>query len=374
MKFVKVSGTLGLAVLVTMAIPLARADDNGWYIGGNVGQSRARIDNTRITNGLLGSGFSTTAISNENRDAAFKLLGGYQFNPYVALEGGYYDLGRFGFNANTLPAGDLNGHIRVKGVNLDAVGFLPFTNKFSAFGRVGLNYADARDAFQGTGLVNVNDPNPSKSALNYKLGVGLQYAFVKSLDMRIEAERYRFNDAVGNRGDVDLLSVGLVYRFGQKTHHHVAETPEPVVTTPPVAAADVPSSPPTEVLSTETFSAASLFDFDQAIVKPDDKPSLDAFSASLKGKNYNLIEVTGHTDRIGSHDYNMTLSTQRAEAVKNYLIESTGIPTDKIVAKGVDGEDPVTKPDDCIGTKVTQELIDCLQPDRRVEVKASGTK
>jgi OOP family OmpA-OmpF porin len=34
--------------------------------------------------------------------------------------------------------------------------------------------------------------------------------------MRAEAERYRINDAVGSKGDIDLLSVGLVYRFSAK--------------------------------------------------------------------------------------------------------------------------------------------------------------
>ena len=37
-----------------------------------------------------------------------------------------------------------------------------------------------------------------------------------SLGARLEAERYRINDAVGNKGDVDLLSLGLIYRFGLK--------------------------------------------------------------------------------------------------------------------------------------------------------------
>ncbi len=70
----------------------------------------------------------------------------------------------------------------------------------------------------------------------------------------------------------------------------------------------------------------------------------------------------------------MKLSTHRAEAVKTYLVESAGIPADKIGAKGVDGANPVTKPGECKGTKPTKKLIACLQPDRRVEVEVSGTR
>ena len=50
----------------------------------------------------------------------------------------------------------------------------------------------------------------------------------------------------------------------------------------------------------------------------------------------------------------------------------TGIPADKIVARGVDGEDPVTKPDECPGKERTPKLIACLQPDRRVDVEVTA--
>jgi OOP family OmpA-OmpF porin len=123
-----------------------------------------------------------------------------------------------------------------------------------------------------------------------------------------------------------------------------------------------------------TFSADSLFDFDKSIVKPAGKQHLDKFAADLRGINYDVITVTGHTDRIGSYDYNMKLSTRRAEAVKAYLVESAGIPAGKIATRGTNGTDPVTKPGDCVGKKATPKLIACLQPDRRVEVEVSGTK
>ena len=70
----------------------------------------------------------------------------------------------------------------------------------------------------------------------------------------------------------------------------------------------------------------------------------------------------------------MKLSTRRAEAVKSYLVESLGIPADKVTAQGADGSDPVTKPDECPGEKRTPKLIACLQPDRRVEVEVVGSR
>jgi len=44
----------------------------------------------------------------------------------------------------------------------------------------------------------------------------LQYDFTESFGMRVEAERYRIDDAIGNKGDIDMYSLGLIYRFGEK--------------------------------------------------------------------------------------------------------------------------------------------------------------
>jgi len=62
-KLAKTSGTLGLAALAVIASPYAMADDSGWYAGANVGQSRAKIDDERITRNLLGSGFTSISIN-----------------------------------------------------------------------------------------------------------------------------------------------------------------------------------------------------------------------------------------------------------------------------------------------------------------------
>ncbi len=372
-----------LAAIATMTSPLASADVSNWYGGINLGQSRAKIDDARITSGLLAGRFATSSISDDDRDTGYKLFGGYQAGRYFAIEGGYFDLGKFGFTANTIPPGSLSGNIKVRGANLDLVGTLPITNKFAAFGRVGANYAYTRDTFTGTGAVTVVRASASKHDTNIKAGVGLQYAMTDSLAWRAEVERYRINDAVGNKGDIDLVSVGLIYRFGGKTHAPaprevvlapVAPAPQ-MVAPPPAVIASAPQPAPAAALPLKvTFSADSLFDFDKAIVKPAGRQALDKFAVDLRGIAYDVIAVVGHTDRIGSRAYNMSLSTRRAEAVKSYLIDPAGIPAGKIAAKGVGEAEPATRPDDCKGRKATPQLIACLQPDRRVEVEVSGTK
>ena len=375
----KIARAIGmLATLATLAVtfsPTAFADDAGWYAGFNAGQSRASIDDARITAGLLGEGFTTSSISDDDSHFGYKIFGGYDFNRYFALEGGYFNLGQFGFTANTIPAGSLRGDIKLQGANIDALGKVPLGEKFSLFARIGLNYAEAKDSFSGTGSVAVIDPSPKKRSANYKFGVGAEYDFTRAFGMRVEAERYRIDDAVGNKGDIDLFSVGLVFRFGR------TEPPPPVVASAPVAAPVVapappppppPPAPPRRIKV--SFSADSLFDFGKDTVRPAGKEALDAFAAQLKGAQFDVITVTGYTDRIGSHAYNMNLSARRAEAVKSYLVEIAGIPADKITARGADGSEPVTKPDECIGQQRTPKLIACLQPDRRVDVEVVGTQ
>lgn len=375
-NLVKTAGTLGLVGCVVMSSAFA-ADDTFWYVGGNIGQSRAKIDDARIRPLLPGA-----AINDDNKGNAFKLFGGYQFNRNFALEGGYFNLGEFGYTANSAPtlAATLSGKIKLQGLNLDAVGMLPLDDKFSVFGRLGLQYAQAKDTFTSTGAAPTPaNPNPSKSALNYKAGVGAQYDFNPSLGMRVEAERYRIDDAINNKGDIDLYSIGLVYRFDQNKPAPVEKVLMPkreivVVHTP------APPAPPAQVIfvTKVIFSVDSgtdaLFGFGKSTLQPTGKRALDKFAANLKGANYRTITVTGNTDRIGSNAANMKLSLRRADAVKDYLVASAGVTANKISARGAGESNPLTKPGECKGHKVTKKLVACLAPDRRVEVDVTGTR
>ena len=374
MKSTKKSGALSLMVLAAIASPIAMAQDAGWYIGANAGQSRAKIDDPRITSGLLAGGFTTTSIANDERDTGYKLFTGYQFNKYFALEGGYFDLGKFGFTANTTPLGTLRGDIKLKGLNLDLVATLPITERFSAFGRVGANHAEAKDTFTGTGLVIVRNPNPSTRATNVKYGGGLQYAFNDAWSMRLEAERYRINDAVGNKGDIDLYSAGLVYRFGSARPTpvaYVAPKPEPVAVAPERVAPVAPTAPAAQAsppiqprFEKFTLSATELFGFDSAQLRLP-HPKLDEIATALnRNREVSNVVITGYADRIGSNQYNQRLSERRANAVKDYLA-SQGVDANRMQAAGRGESNPVVVCTD----KNRPALIKCLEPNRRVEVE-----
>lgn len=364
MTMIKTSGTLGLAILAVLASANAAAAEPGFYGGFNVGQSAATIDDERITSTLLGQGFTTVSIDDDDRDTGFKVFGGYQFGRHFALEGGYFNLGEFGYTATTVPAGTLTGNIKLQGVNLDALGILPFTERFSAFARVGVIYAEAKDTFTSTGAVLVTDPNPSKRDTNYKFGVGLQFDLTEKIGMRAEVERYRIDDAVGNKGDVDLASLGLVVRLGPP-----AQTP---IGPAPIAAASCstmdddgdgvnncddkcPGSQAGQAIGPDgcpvplTIDLKGVnFDFDKATLRPDGVVILDE-AISILGRYPDLrVEVAGHTDSIGSDAYNQGLSERRSRTVYDYLT-GHGIDAGRLIGPNGYGESrpiaPNTNPD-----------------------------
>ncbi len=354
MKLVKASGTLALATLAAVASPFALAEEPGWYVGGNYGWSAATIDDERIKSSLLARGFTTTSINDDDRDTGYKIYGGYRINRNFAIEGGYFNLGEFGYALTTVPTGTLTGNIELQGVNLDVVGILPFTEKFSAFARVGANYAEARDHFVGTGSVNVLDPNPSQRDTNYKFGVGLQYDFTESLAMRVEAERYRIDDAVGNKGDVDLASIGLVYRFGATAAPEVAAAPSQPSADCSAMDDDgdgvnncndkCPGSAAGQAIGPDgcpvplTIDLRGVnFDFDKDTLRPDAVAILNEAIEILKRYPDMRVEVAGHTDECGTDEYNQGLSERRSRAVYDYLT-SNGIDAARMAGPNGYGE------------------------------------
>jgi len=99
-----------------------------------------------------------------------------------------------------------------------------------------------------------------------------------------------------------------------------------------------------------------FFDFGKTTLRSESFPELDRLVGVMTSNDKMQIELSGHTDNVGSDDANLKLSEERAKSVTDYII-SKGIPATRIVAKGY-GE---TKP---LGTNDTEEG---KQLNRRVE-------
>lgn len=121
-----------------------------------------------------------------------------------------------------------------------------------------------------------------------------------------------------------------------------------------------------------TVSADALFDFNKATLRAEGKSKLDDLAAKAKAIKLEVIIAVGHADRFGSDAYNQKLSEKRAAAVKEYLV-SKGIEANRVYTEGKGKKQPVTKPGQCKGPK-SKKVVDCLQPDRRVDIEVIGTK
>jgi OOP family OmpA-OmpF porin len=316
----------GLALFAPLARP---AEDAGWYLGGNVGEARARIDEQRIRDSLLGSGFALSSLSTDEGHFGYKVFGGYQFGSYFALEGGYFNPGNFGFLAGTTPTGTLGGEIDVRGGFLDAVGMLPLSGPLSVFARVGTNYADVSDTFTGTGAVHVLAGDRGKSAVNYKFGAGLQYRISTTVAARLEAERYRVNDGVGNHGDIDLFSFGLTYR------PRVAATPVAITAEAPVVAAPVPVAVAAPARMAEYCAVLDFqFEINRDEIQREEREKLAVLGTFLRKYPQTTVVVEGHTDNVGTPANNLQLSQRRADAVVAYLRDQSKIEASRLSAVG----------------------------------------
>lgn len=129
-----------------------------------------------------------------------------------------------------------------------------------------------------------------------------------------------------------------------------------------------------EPVKAYTISADALFKFNKSGINDmtaDGKTMLDDLAAKVKSDftSVNTMTVIGHTDRLGSDAYNQKLSQARAQTGANYLRQFINAHNVEAIGKGK--TEPVTG-DACVGNKKTQALIDCLQPDRRIEVRVDG--
>jgi outer membrane protein OmpA-like peptidoglycan-associated protein len=105
------------------------------------------------------------------------------------------------------------------------------------------------------------------------------------------------------------------------------------------------------------FPSQLLFDVGSDRLRSDSKSDLNRFVSSISEFGDSRLLLVGHTDNIGAPDFNLALSTRRANAVAKYL-ESRGLGAERIAVTGVGESEPVE-------SNATEEG---RQLNRRVEV------
>jgi long-subunit fatty acid transport protein len=157
---------------------------DGWYAGVNFGQSR----------------YSDANDTANSRTEGWKVYGGYQFNKYLGVEGGYANL-----NDMTDKTGTVTTNMDTDAWTLAAVVSYPLTDKFSVMGKLGGAYMltdiDIKDGSALTVRVGDDSFQP-----NY--GVGVSYALLDFINLRAEWERFDTDDS-----NIDLMTAGIAMEF-----------------------------------------------------------------------------------------------------------------------------------------------------------------
>ena len=351
MKKTAIALAVALAGFATVA--QAAPKDNTWYTGAKLGWSQYH------DTGFYGNGYDNrigNGPTHKDQLGAGAFLG-YQANQYLGFELGYDWLGRMPYKGSVN-----NGAFKAQGVQLAAKLSYPIMDDLDIYTRLGgmVWRADSKANYGNGTRLSDHDTGVSPLA-----AVGVEYALTKNWATRLD---YQFVSNIGDAGTVGarpdntMLSLGVSYRFGQDD----------------VVAPVAPAPAPAPVVETKRFTLKSdvLFNFNKSTLKAQGQQALDQLYTQLSSMDPKdgSVVVLGYTDAVGSEKYNQNLSEKRAQSVVDYLV-SKGIPSDKISARGMGKADSVTG--NTCGYKAgraTKAQIDCLAPDRRVEIEVKGIK
>lgn len=204
-------GYLSSALRASVLLSLLMIPGAGYaqfYLGGGVGQVTYKdvgeVERACATVGAV--------CSVDDSDSAFKAFFGYQFGPYVALEGGYVDLGEATADS-AAPAA--TAALSAEGGYVAVLPRIPLGEVGAIFGRLGLSAVDAKLAASGGGT-SVRDSSGAGAVV---FGAGGEVYLTEQIAVRAEWERHSFDEAFDIAGveieapDIDLVSASLVFRF-----------------------------------------------------------------------------------------------------------------------------------------------------------------
>lgn len=209
--------------LAAGSISVAAATDSGPYIGVNVGQSKADISDE--PSGLFNVLSSSTT---DDTDTAWALSAGYRFNPVLALEVAYNDLGKSTFTETgsrtvSFPpyTGTLSGNASVKGASAALIAAIPI-NQWELFVRAGAFFAKTKIESQASVRtlitpVQTASASDSESAntTEFMAGVGVGYTIADHYHVKLEWTKIPKvgDEEKTGETDVSVLSAGFQYRF-----------------------------------------------------------------------------------------------------------------------------------------------------------------
>ena len=114
------------------------------------------------------------------------------------------------------------------------------------------------------------------------------------------------------------------------------------------------------------------FDHDRSDIKPEFRATLDEVARTLNAYNQTYIDVLGHTDTTGTHEYNQGLSERRARAVADYL-SARGVAPARMATRGFGETAPLHMPDDTEAERAANRRVEIkIVPVRESDLRPGG--
>ncbi len=168
-----------------------------------------------------------------------------------------------------------------------------------------------------------------QAGIDFSLGGGwVANVDVKQLFLTTTAHTYVGALPIAAKVDLDplLAGFGIGYRWGS--------SPAPVAYVPPPSPPVTPTVPPPVAKTELRRSFQVFFDFDKSAITAEAAKTIQVAAETIKAGGVAHIDVTGHTDTVGSAAYNQALSERRAAVVKSVLV-ADGVPAGEITTIGV---------------------------------------
>jgi OOP family OmpA-OmpF porin len=100
------------------------------------------------------------------------------------------------------------------------------------------------------------------------------------------------------------------------------------------------------------------FDFDKSDIKPEYHQELADFASYMRQQqSFTVVEIAGHTDSVGTDEYNQKLSERRAKAVRDYLVNELGMDTNLFSAVGYGEGKPIATNDTDEGRAKNRRIL-----------------
>jgi OOP family OmpA-OmpF porin len=188
MKKILIASLLAAAA----AVPFS-ANAQG-YIGLGVGQANNSLDDAGLT-----------AVSRSERKTAFKIYGGYNFNPTWGMEVGYADFGT-ARNVYLIGATNVSLEYNAHSLYIAGTGTLPLNKSFSLNGKLGLAANRASATASGAGIT----ANASGNKASVLIGVGASWQFADKVALTLDYDNF---GRTAQDARADMWSLGLRMKF-----------------------------------------------------------------------------------------------------------------------------------------------------------------